>query len=47
MKSRFQVFSTLLGLVALGIGIASSFYNAWLVFFPLALWIGWLQVGGL
>lgn len=47
MTTRFVRFSAAFSLLMLGTGVLLLLYEPWLVFLPLALWIGGLQVGSL
>lgn len=47
MLDRLKRFSSGFSLIALAASIGLLFYNPWLAFLPVALWIGWFQIGSL
>jgi hypothetical protein len=48
MPDLFYSFSIRLGVVCLGVSsLLLVLSSPWMVFLPLALWVGWIQVGSL
>jgi hypothetical protein len=46
-RDRFGIASIAGGLLLLGFGSAFLIFEPWWLFLPMAVWLGWLQVGSL
>jgi len=45
MVRYFKQFTNTFGSIPLIVGLCLLVYDPWYAFLPLALWIGWLQIG--